>query len=1390
MTAVPSILVVEDNPTTRKMLRLALVTEGYTVVEAADARAALAAAEKTLPDLVLQDLILPDMDGLELLRRLRAFPGGSELPILALSGFLSRLEETQTAQDGFTALLVKPIEPSRLIEAIRVFLPQPPALETSLGHERRLLVVDDDPVQLKLTRIHFSQLGFHVVAVGGASDALIAARVNRPDVILSDVFMPGTDGFDLCLEIRRDPSLANVPVILLSAQYGSQADEDLAHRVGATALILRTPGFGNVTPAILRALQTRAPALAEQPGDQLALTHARLVIHQLERQAAATAGLIQRCGIQAGQLSLLSGVADALTRKSDPDVALRDVLAATLDAAGISKGALILRDPTGALALRQEVGFSAAERSQLQNFFGHGTLLEAIVNGGGSVAVPSSAIPDGTSRDILAGANVSAAQIVPLISDGRGVGAMIIGATGKDVTTDDCVAFARAMGNQVVQSLALSTSMASLSQERDRAQRYLDTAEVILLALDLQGRITLINRKGCSVLGWAEDELIGREFIETCVPARIRDETRQKLSDVHAGDDAIVENAIVTRTGEERLIEWRTAFQRDDEGRITSTLSSGTDITERNKAEAQLRLQSAALNAAANAMLITDRSGLIEWVNPAFADLTGYVSADAVGRNPRDLVKSDQHDHAFYKNLWDTILSGQVWRGEMINRRKDGSLYTEEQTITPVRDSHGEILHFIGVKQDVTERKRADEEFRQRAQLSALSAAVGLALADSATLPHTLQRCAEALVTHLGAALARVWTLNEEQGLLELQASAGLYTHVDGPHGRVPLGQFKIGRIARDRKPHLTNAVVSDPEVGDQEWARREGMVAFAGHPLIVDGRVVGVMALFARHALSDDIVVALASVADHVAVGIERHRSAEALRTTEERMRFALQTADVGIWDMDYTTGVLRWSETLEAHYGLQPGTFGGTFEAFVERIHPDDRASVLETVGKAMKAGSDFSVLNRSLWLDGTIRWLSGSGRVLLDEQGEPARAVGISLDVTERRTLEEQYQQAQKMEAVGRLAGGVAHDFNNLLTVILGYCELLLTDLKAGDPHQEDIEEIQKAGSRAGGLTRQLLAFSRKQIIEPTLLDLNLIATDMQAMLGRLIGEDVQVVLALRPGLAAVKADRGQVEQVVMNLAVNARDAMPRGGTLTIETANVELDEHYAKTHATVTPGSYVALTVTDTGTGMTAEVQARLFEPFFTTKEVGKGTGLGMATVYGILTRSGGSVGVYSEIGKGTSFKVYFPRAGAADMAMEALRPVAPAPAGTQTVLVVEDEDGLRELARKLLLRQGYTVLVAANADEALRVFDANQSIDVLLTDVVMPGASGPELTRQLVEQRPALRVIYMSGYTEDAIVQHGVLQPGIAFLNKPFTSETLGAKIREVLERGVRSEPLP
>jgi len=509
--------------------------------------------------------------------------------------------------------------------------------------------------------------------------------------------------------------------------------------------------------------------------------------------------------------------------------------------------------------------------------------------------------------------------------------------------------------------------------------------------------------------------------------------------------------------------------------------------------------------------------------------------------------------------------------------------------------------------------------------------------------------------------------------------------------------------------------------------------------------------------------------------------QSALELGASEERMRFAMENANVGIWDMDYATGVLRWSEILEAQYGLQPRTFGGTFEAFRERIHPDDRSSVLESIGKASTLGTDFTTAHRIVRPDGTVRWLRGAGRIVLGEHGEPIRGVGVSMDETERHMMEARYQQSQKMEAIGRLAGGVAHDFNNLLTAILAHCELISADHHPGDPHQADVEGIQKAASRAAGLTRQLLAFSRKQIIEPTLLNLDVVVAELQPMLERVIGEDVKILTSLQSGLARVKADRGQVEQVIVNLAVNARDAMPAGGTLTIGSASVFLDEQDADARRSVPPGDYVALTVTDTGTGITPEAQAHLFEPFFTTKEVGKGTGLGLATVHGSVIASGGSIEVSSEVGVGTSFKVYYPKAGAADTEVEAPRPVGRLPGGTETVLVVEDEAPLRELTRRLLERLGYTVLLAKDAEEALELSEGDASIDVVLTDVVMPRVSGPELTRQLVERRPLLKVIYMSGYTDDAIVHHGILEPGISFVNKPFSSETLGRKIRQALD---------
>ncbi len=386
----------------------------------------------------------------------------------------------------------------------------------------------------------------------------------------------------------------------------------------------------------------------------------------------------------------------------------------------------------------------------------------------------------------------------------------------------------------------------------------------------------------------------------------------------------------------------------------------------------------------------------------------------------------------------------------------------------------------------------------------------------------------------------------------------------------------------------------------------------------------------------------------------------------------------------------------------------------------------------------------------------------------------------DATEQRRLEGQLLQAQKMEAVGRLAGGVAHDFNNLLTVILSYSDLLLEDLPLDIPDREDVEEIRKAAIAASALTRQLLAFSRQQVLEPRVLDVNTVVASTEKLLTRLLGEDVSLTTSLAVALGAVKVDPGQLEQIIMNLAVNARDAMPRGGRLSMETANVEMDEGYVRGHPLARPGHYVMLAVSDTGIGMDAATQARIFEPFFTTKEAGKGTGLGLATVYGIVRQSGGFIWVYSEPDHGTSFKIYLPRAD---------EPVSPAAAaapqvvgGSETVLVVEDVAAVRAVTRQMLERHGYRVLEASNGATALSLAQQHQSaIHLLVTDVVMPEVSGRELADQLVQLRPDMKVLFMSGYTDDAIVRHGILQEGIAYLQKPFTPDTLARKVRVVLD---------
>jgi PAS domain S-box-containing protein len=510
--------------------------------------------------------------------------------------------------------------------------------------------------------------------------------------------------------------------------------------------------------------------------------------------------------------------------------------------------------------------------------------------------------------------------------------------------------------------------------------------------------------------------------------------------------------------------------------------------------------------------------------------------------------------------------------------------------------------------------------------------------------------------------------------------------------------------------------------------------------------------------------------------IRVERRRA----ERSRDLLAAIVQSSDDAIISTDLEGAIVSWNRGAERMYGylleearakpislLFPADSGDEPHAVRDAFANGESLDHYETKGKR-KDGAviDISVtVSRVHSADGSL-----TGRSM------------IARDITEHKRLQKEFFVTQKMEAIGRLAAGVAHDFNNLLTVIASYSALMLDDMGEDDAMYAGLREIEKAGEKAAALTRQLLAFCRKQVLEPKVLNINATVADMDRMLRRLIGEDIDLVTMLDPALGSIKADPGHIEQVVMNLAVNARDAMIRGGKLTIETANVEFDAAYTHRHVAVSPGAYVLLAMTDTGTGMDNETQARIFEPFFTTKSPGEGTGLGLATVYGIVQQSAGSILVYSELGHGTTFKIYLPRVQEAPVARES--PVQPSQfQGTETILVVEDEDVIRAMVCGVLKKSGYTVLEAKNGTEALLVAERYSSgIDLMISDVVMPSMGGGELVETLTASRPGIKVLFMSGYANNAIICNGVFTPNTAFLEKPFVPRTLSRKVREVLDR--------
>jgi len=514
----------------------------------------------------------------------------------------------------------------------------------------------------------------------------------------------------------------------------------------------------------------------------------------------------------------------------------------------------------------------------------------------------------------------------------------------------------------------------------------------------------------------------------------------------------------------------------------------------------------------------------------------------------------------------------------------------------------------------------------------------------------------------------------------------------------------------------------------------------------------------------------------------LQRARQRDALRSQERLLRQIIDANPSLIFVKDWNGRFVLVNQATAQVYGTTVDSLVGKTDADFNR-NMEEVAHFLRDDRDVMSSGQPKVIAEEPVTNPaGETRWFQTIKVPLRSPDEGTATLLGVATEITERKRLEEQLLQSQKMEAVGQLAGGVAHDFNNILTAIVGYTDLLAAELDGNARQLEDLEEIRKAARRAAALTRQLLAFSRKQVLEPRIIDVNHVVSNLDKMLRSLISENIELKTDLADNLAAARADPNQIEQVIMNLAINARDAMPDGGTVTIETRNATLDDAYASQHVSVIPGEYVMLAVSDTGCGMDEKTKSRIFEPFFTTKPAGRGTGLGLSTVYGIVKQSGGNIWLYSEPGKGTTFKIYLPAIAALPEDIGKVAPGEAAPRGGGTVLVVEDDDQLRRLTHRALASKGYTVLEADRGSTALDIARRHKGhIDLLLTDVIMPDTNGRKLADTIRAVRPGLRVLYMSGYPDGAIASHGMLEPGVAYLAKPFTTEAVIRRVREVLE---------
>lgn len=1208
-----------------------------------------------------------------------------------------------------------------------------------------ILVVDDEPELRNVLVEALTRQGFEVCGCSSGRRALEELRAKNFDLLLTDLMMPEMDGIALltaALEI--DPHLVG---IVMTGQGTIQTAIE-AMKLGAFDYVLKPFRMQTLMPVLTRAINTR---------------HLRLENLQL-RETLAIYGLSQTISFTLEPRLVLSKLADAALQQSDADEV--SILLPTSDGSELYVAAV--RGAQRERLLGERIPFDesiaswvARERTPV--------ILNGPVNDERFVAFwprpdihSSISVPMQVANKLVGVINLNVTRRLRPFSLGQMKALTILSGTAAA-------------------ALESSSLYAKLRKAEENYRSIFENAVEGFFQSTNDRKFMTVNPAMARILGYDSPEEVIATYTDFTRQLYVHPEVVPEVTQTLEAVGAVqgFEFEAYRKDREKIWLSLNVRLVRDQAG--TTLYREGTieDITERKRAELERRLMFEIIQ---GAITTPNLDELLKLIHTSIGKLLDAENCFVALHDPKSNLMhyefwADKFDPAPASRPLGTGFSSYVVRTSqplLLTAELMAQLEARAEVIpsgrpaqswlgVPLRTSSATI----GVL--VLQHYEIGSAYTQRdlELLSSVGDQIALAI-ERKRAEVALAESEERKDAILRSALEGVVTIDHEGKVIDFNPAA---ESMFGYSSESIVGKGLAELIIPPRQRGLHSA----------------GFARFlaTGRSTILGKRVEGL----AMRADGSEIPVELTITAigelprpkftAFIRDLTERNEAEANLRQSEERYRELVENAHDIIYEQDLKgnfTSINKAGEEITGYSREETLTLN-----YEQTIAPEYFEKAREMVKRKL-AGERLTAYDLEIIAKDGRRVPVEVNTSLVFHQGVPVGVQGIARDVTERKHLEEQLRQSQKLEAIGQLAGGIAHDFNNLLTVIGGYSDLLMRRLPGDSPFRSNVEEIKKAGDRATILTRQLLAFSRKQILQPKVLDLNAVVSDLDKMLRRLIGEDIDLLTITEPRLGQVKADPGQIEQVVVNLIVNARDAMSLGGKLTLETANVELTEAYTQQHAEGAPGNYVMLAVSDTGCGMDPELKTHIFEPFFSTKGPGKGTGLGLSTVYGIVRQSGGNIWVYSELGKGTTFKIYLPRVDEAVDNEDARAAPGATPQGTETLLLVEDEGQVRIMAQQILDTLGYVVLAAENGEQALALARAYRSeIHLMITDVVMPQMGGPELVKRLAPLRPNMRVLYMSGYTDDAIVRHGLMDEQLEFIQKPFSADALARKVRKVLE---------